>query len=367
MKKILCVVGTRPEAIKMAPIILELSQQSWAEVGVLSTAQHRDMVDSVLGYFKITAYDDLDVMRANQNLTDLTARLLSRAGEFLDKAMPDAVLLQGDTTTVMAVALACFYRKIDIGHVEAGLRTGDIFNPFPEEANRAIVGRLARWHFTPTESAKSNLLREGIEKGIYVTGNTVIDALLMTAKRSADIKLGALPEGRRVILVTCHRRENLGEPLRRICAAIKAIALRNPSVYILYPVHPNPLVRSVATEILDNIPNIRLCDPLEYAQFVAAMKRADFIISDSGGVQEEAPALGKPVLILRDKTERPEALDRGLVKIVGTNIDQIVREAEILLSDSVAYDSMAQGISPYGDGESSRRIAEILKRELNCN
>jgi UDP-N-acetylglucosamine 2-epimerase (non-hydrolysing) len=277
---------------------------------------------------------------------------------------PDVVLVQGDTTTVMTVALACFYHRIPVGHVEAGLRTWDIQNPFPEEANRVITGRLARWHFAPTDSSRQNLLREGIpETDIVVTGNTVIDALLMTAAKELDLGIELDPE-KRLVLITAHRRENFGEPFHSICRAIHTLAARNMNVQFLYPVHPNPNVKVVAHEMLGESPNIHLCDPLDYAPFVAAMKRSYLIISDSGGVQEEAPALGKPVLVLRDETERPEAVDMGVVKMVGSNYDQIVAEAQLLLDNESAYLEMARGVSPYGDGHGAERVAKVLREHF---
>lgn len=361
MKKILCVVGTRPEAIKMAPVILALKNEPWANVRVLATAQHRHMLDQVLSFFNIVPDIDLNVMRPNQALTTLTARLLLEMDEVLLNEKPDVVLVQGDTTTVMSVALACFYHRIAIGHVEAGLRTWDMYNPFPEEANRVIAGRLARWHFAPTESSRQNLLREGVsDRDIYVTGNTVIDALLMTAAN--DVELGIeLDPNKRLVLITSHRRENFGEPFRNICSALRALSESNPNVQFLYPVHPNPNVKDVAHEVLGNRPNILLCEPLDYAPFVAALKRAYLIISDSGGVQEEAPALGKPVLVLREETERPEAVEQGVVKLVGASYERIVAETQRLLDDESAYKSMAQGISPYGDGHGAERISKVLR------
>lgn len=361
MKNILCVVGTRPEAIKMAPVILALKNEAWANVRVLATAQHRQMLDQVLNFFDISPDIDLNIMRPNQALTSLTARLLLELDEVLLNEKPDVVLAQGDTTTVMTVALACFYHRIPFGHVEAGLRTWDIDNPFPEEANRVIAGRLAHWHFAPTESSRQNLLREGVrDVAIHVTGNTVIDALLMTASRelSLDIELDG---DKRLVLITSHRRENFGEPFRNICRALRALSEANPGVQFLYPVHPNPNVKNVAHETLGGLPNIILCEPLDYAQFVAALKRAYLIISDSGGVQEEAPALAKPVLVLREETERPEAVEQGVVKLVGANYDQIVKETQRLLDDEASYQEMAQGVSPYGDGHGAERIAMILR------
>lgn len=365
-KKILTVVGTRPEAIKMAPVILALKNEPWADVRVLATAQHRHMLDQVLNFFGIEPDIDLDIMRPNQALTTLTARLLLDLDDVLLAERPDAVLAQGDTTTVMTVALASYYHRIPFGHVEAGLRTWDIGNPFPEEANRVIAGRLARWHFAPTASSRQNLLREGVcEKDIVVTGNTVIDALLMTAEKDLVLPVELDPD-KRMVLVTCHRRENFGEPFREVCRALRALAEQNDDIQILYPVHPNPNVHNVAHEMLGGCNNIILCDPLDYAPFIAAMKRASFVISDSGGVQEEAPALGKPVLVLRHETERPEAVDHGVVKLVGPNYEQILGQAQLLLDDRAAYQSMARGVSPYGDGKGAGRIVLALREHFAC-
>lgn len=358
--KVLCVVGTRPEAIKMAPVILALKQQPWADIRVLATAQHRQMLDQVLDFFGIRADIDLNIMRPNQALTALTARLLLEVDEVLLREKPDVVLVQGDTTTVMAVALACFYHRIPIGHVEAGLRTWDMQNPFPEELNRVIAGKLAKWHFAPTEGSRANLLREGVSADdILVTGNTVIDALLMTAARDLELGIDLDPD-KRMVLVTSHRRENFGEPFRHVCRALRDLAESYPDVQFLYPVHPNPNVKDVAEAMLGDVPNFILCAPLEYAPFVAAMKRAYLILTDSGGVQEEAPALGKPVLVLRDETERPEAVEQGVVKLVGPNYERIVTEVRRLLDDEVAYRAMARGVSPYGDGRAAGRIVATL-------
>ena len=363
-KRILCVVGTRPEAIKMAPVILALKNQPWANVRVLATAQHRHMLDQVLKFFNIEPDIDLDIMRPNQALTTLTARLLLDMDDVLLAEKPDVVLVQGDTTTVMSVALACFYHRIPIGHVEAGLRTWDMQNPFPEEANRVIAGKLARWHFAPTEGSKQNLLREGVpDADIIVTGNTVIDALLIAAAKDLEVGV-ALDTTKRLVLVTSHRRENFGEPFRNICIALRTLAERNSDIQVLYPVHPNPNVKDVAYELLGNTCNIILCEPLDYAPFVAAMKKAYLIISDSGGVQEEAPALGKPVLVLREETERPEAVEMGVVKLVGANCDRIVEEVQRLLDDSAAYQAMARGGSPYGDGHAAERIVAVLREHF---
>ncbi|WP_458378851.1 non-hydrolyzing UDP-N-acetylglucosamine 2-epimerase [Pseudomonas chlororaphis] len=359
-KKILCVVGTRPEAIKMAPVILALKKEPWADVRVLATAQHRHMLDQVLDFFSIEPDIDLDIMRPNQALTTLTARLLLDLDDVLLAEKPDAVLVQGDTTTVMTVALACFYHRILIGHVEAGLRTGDMQNPFPEEANRVIASKLAKWHFAPTEGSRQNLLREGISADdVIMTGNTVIDALLMTASKELDLGVQLDPE-KRLVLVTSHRRENFGEPFKNICRALHTLAINNPDVQFLYPVHPNPNVKDVAYSVLGDVSNFILCEPLDYAPFVAAMKHAYLILTDSGGVQEEAPALGKPVLVLREETERPEAVEEDVVKLVGSNYEYIVSETQRLLDDNEAYSAMARGVSPYGDGLASARIVKTL-------
>lgn len=359
--KILCVVGTRPEAIKMAPIILALKRDSELDVRVLATAQHRHLLDQVMKVFDIEPDIDLDIMRPNQALTTLTARLLLDLDDVLHAEKPDAVLAQGDTTTVMAVALGCFYHKIPFGHVEAGLRTWDMQNPFPEEMNRVIAGRLAKWHFAPTESSRYNLLREGVaDADIVVTGNTVIDALLSVADREVELPVGLDPT-KRLILVTAHRRENFGEPFEQVCRAILTLLEHNPDVQVLYPVHPNPNVRDTAHRLLGQHPRVVLCDPLDYLPFVAAMKRAYLILSDSGGVQEEAPALGKPVLVLRHETERPEAVEEGVVMLVGTDFDTIVLEAQRLLDDESAYRFMARGVSPYGDGHAAERIVKVLR------
>ena len=364
MNNVLCVVGTRPEAIKMAPVIKALESEPWARVRVVATAQHRHMLDQVLGLFGIEPDVDLDIMRPAQSLTTLTARLLVALDGVLESEKPDAVLAQGDTTTVMTIALACFYHRIPFGHVEAGLRTGDLLNPFPEEMNRVVAGRMARWHFAPTASARQNLLREGFSAdSIHVTGNTVIDALLNVAEMRPDIGV-ALDPDKRLVLMTAHRRENFGEPFREICRAVRYLADRNEDIQVLYPVHPNPNVQAVADELLRDHKRIVLCPPLDYLPFVGAMQRAYLILSDSGGVQEEAPALGKPVLVLRRETERPEAVDEGVVKLVGPIFERITEEAQRLLDDADAYRDMARGVSPYGDGKAAARIAAILRRSF---
>jgi UDP-N-acetylglucosamine 2-epimerase (non-hydrolysing) len=361
-RKILSVVGTRPEAIKMAPVIQALTKRSWAVVRVLATAQHRAMLDQVLEIFEIQPDVDLDIMRHDQSLPELTSRLIQSLDGHLEALDPDLVLCQGDTTTVLTTALTGFYRGIPVGHVEAGLRTGDMNYPFPEEMNRILADRLSSIHFAPTEGARQNLLREGIDDAsIHVTGNTVIDALLATAEK--DIPLGTdVDQSKRMILVTAHRRENFGEPFLEICRAISDIAARNPDVQFLYPVHPNPNIHEAAHRELGGNPGVLLTEPLEYGPFITAMKTSYFILSDSGGIQEEAPALGKPVLVLRSETERPEAVEEGVVRLVGTDRKTIVEASQALLDDVGHYHAMARGVSPYGDGRASQRIADILEK-----
>jgi UDP-N-acetylglucosamine 2-epimerase (non-hydrolysing) len=362
--KIVVVMGTRPEAIKMAPVILALKRCPGIDCRVLATAQHRALLDQVLETFHISADIDLDIMCPDQSLATLTAQLLLGLDEVLRREKPDAVLAQGDTTTVMSVALACFYLQIPFGHVEAGLRTGDMSSPFPEEMNRIATTRLARWHFTPTESARQNLLREAIaDSDIFMTGNTVIDALLHTAARPH-----ALPRlvstGKRMILVTAHRRENHGLPFEQICRAMLTLARRNPDIQIVFPVHPNPQVQATAHALLSHQAGITLCAPQDYTDFVSLMKHAYLILSDSGGIQEEAPALGKPVLVLRHETERQEAVTEGVARLVGTRHDDIVAATQTLLDDADAYRLMARGVSPYGDGHAATRIARILENHF---
>lgn len=345
----------------MAPVIQALARDSTFESRVLATAQHRQLLDQVLTLFSISPDLDLDIMQPGQDLPSLTSRLLMALDSALAKEQPDLVLAQGDTTTVMTTALACFYRQIPFGHIEAGLRTGDLFNPFPEEMNRAVAGRLAHWHFVPTPGARENLVREGVDPAaIHLTGNTVIDALLDVCQRLPKDDL-PIDQAKRLILVTAHRRESFGSPLREICRAIVRLTETNPDVQVLFPVHPNPNVRQVVEEMLGGRPSILLSPPLDYLPFVGAMKRAYLILSDSGGIQEEAPALAKPVLVLRDETERPEAVAAGVVKLVGADYERIFREAQRLLDDPVHYHSMARGISPYGDGQAAARILNVLK------
>ena len=365
-KRILCIVGTRPEAIKMAPVILGLQREVWADVKVIATAQHRQMLDQTLAIFGIVPDCDLDLMRPNQALAALTARALeSLDARFVEDA-PDLVLAQGDTTTVLAAAMAAFYRRIPFGHVEAGLRTFDLDNPFPEEFNRIVAGRVTRLHFAPTESARRNLLNEKVDPAtVLVTGNTVIDALLHVTARNPEPPMALDPE-RRLILVTVHRRENFGEPLAGICDAIEAIVEGDPTVEVLWPVHPNPNVSGVVRARFATHPRIRLVDPLDYLGFAASMNRAFLVLTDSGGVQEEAPALAKPVLVLRSTTERPEAVDTGVARLIGTDTATIIDETRRLLNDEAHYRSMARGASPYGDGKATGRIVEAVRKFL-CN
>ena len=360
MPKILCVVGTRPEAIKMAPILQALREDPRARVRLVATAQHRELLDQVLGLFGLEADVDLDLMLEGQTLGALSARLLERLDGILAQEAPDAVVAQGDTTTALMTALASFYRQIPFGHVEAGLRTGSLERPFPEEMNRLLTSRLARWHFAPTESARSNLLAEGVpHEKIYVTGNTVIDALLQTAARQP--RLGVeLDEDKKLLLVTAHRRESFGSRLEEVSRALCTLVQREPDIQILYPVHPNPNVARVARRVLAGRERIVLCEPLAYDEFVAAMSRAHLILTDSGGIQEEAPALATPVLVLREETERFEAVEAGLARLVGPDHDRIVEECSRLLHQPEAYAAMARGASPYGDGKSAQRIADVL-------
>lgn len=358
---VLCVIGTRPEAIKMAPVILALKQAPWARVRVLATAQHREMLDEALFIFSVIPDIDLDIMRPGQSLPELTTRLLTALDQVMEHEAPDVVLAQGDTTTVLATAIASFYRRVPFCHVEAGLRTHDYGNPFPEEMNRVLAGRLARLHFAPTELAKSNLLKEGVSTDrIFVTGNTVIDALLSVASKETKLDI-AVPTGKRLVLLTAHRRENFGAPLNEIFSAVQTLAERHPELQFVYPVHPNPHVAEPANSRLGNVSGVTLCQPLGYAQLVALIKSSWLILTDSGGLQEEAPALGKPVLVLRDETERIEALEAGVTQLVGHDPERIVACVENLLSDEAAYQAMINGATPYGDGQAAARIVNIIR------
>lgn len=368
-QKVLVVFGTRPEAIKMAPLVQSL-KNSALECQVAVTAQHREMLDQVLALFQIKPEYDLNLMQAGQTLTEITTRALSGLGEVFQEAKPDLILVHGDTTTTFVAALAAFYAHIPVGHVEAGLRTGEKYSPFPEEMNRKLAGALADLHFAPTATAKYNLLREGIaEEKIFITGNTVIDALFTTVRSEytfSDPQLTQIlkEQGKRMILVTTHRRENLGEPMRQIYRGLATVLEEFPDTYVVFPVHKNPSVRKVVAEVLGQNPRVHLIEPMDYEPFVNLMAKACIILTDSGGIQEEAPSLGIPVLVVRDTTERPEAVDAGTVSLVGTSYEKVVKELSRLLADQEAYHQMAQAINPYGDGKAAERIAKISEEFL---
>ena len=374
MKKIMLVFGTRPEAIKMAPLVKAFEAEPSIISKVCVTAQHREMLDQVLDMFEITPDYDLNIMKAGQDLFDVTSNVLLGLKNVLSDFQPDIVLVHGDTSTTSSAALAAFYSKVKVGHVEAGLRTGDIYSPWPEEANRQITGVLANYHFAPTTTSQDNLLRENKNpKDIIVTGNTVIDALFLaldkiekneTLKNQIIEKINSeykLQDDKKIILVTGHRRENHGQGFINICEALKTIATNNPDIDIVYPVHLNPNVQKPVNEILSNTPNVYLINPLQYESFLYLMNKSYFIITDSGGVQEEAPSLGKPVLVMRDTTERPEALEAGTVKLVGTNKELIIKEAQKLLDDESEYNTMSKAHNPYGDGKACERIVKFIK------
>jgi len=373
MVKVLAVFGTRPEAIKMAPLVNALSRK--VDVKVCVTAQHREMLDQVLGLFKITPDYDLNIMKHGQDLFDITSNVLLGIKKVLQSECPDIVLVHGDTTTSMAVALAAFYLQIPVGHVEAGLRTHNINSPFPEEFNRQLTSKIATFNFAPTEVARQNLLDEKVKDSqIFVTGNTVIDALLSTLEKARSTNfstnifkvapfLKQTVNSSRIILVTGHRRENFGQGFEDICQALHDIARENPDVKIIYPVHLNPNVREPVNRILSNINNVYLIEPMEYLTFIKLMDLSYLILTDSGGIQEEAPSLGKPVLVMRDTTERPEALKAGTVKLVGTNKESIVKMVNQLLTDDKFYGKMSRAHNPYGDGDSSNMICDILLGE----
>lgn len=383
MKKVMLVFGTRPEAIKMAPLVKEFqARASEFETIVCVTGQHREMLEQVLSLFEITPDYDLEIMKAGQDLYDVTSLVLLGLRDVLKKEEPDVVLVHGDTATSTAAALAAFYQKIPVGHVEAGLRTHNIYSPWPEEMNRQLTGRMATYHFAPTELSRQNLLAEGVsDEHILVTGNTVIDALHQVVKRvksdaalqqqvaedllKAGYDVTRLDQGCRLVLITGHRRENFGEGFLHICRAIKTLSERFPEVDFVYPMHLNPNVRKPIHEVfgedLKGFSNLFFIEPLEYLQFVSLMERSTLVLTDSGGIQEEAPGLGKPVLVMRDTTERPEAVEAGTVKLVGTDYDRIVGGVETLLTDEAAYSQMSRANNPYGDGKACGRIADRLK------
>ncbi|HIF9547453.1 TPA: non-hydrolyzing UDP-N-acetylglucosamine 2-epimerase [Photobacterium damselae] len=369
-KKILTIFGTRPEAIKMAPLVHALANDDRFDAKVCVTAQHREMLDQVLELFEITPDYDLNLMKAGQTLNDITARILLELKPVLQDFKPDVVLVHGDTATTFAASLAAYYEQIAVGHVEAGLRTGNIYSPWPEEANRKLTGALTKYHFAPTETSKTNLLKENYsEDNIFVTGNTVIDALLMVKAKidtNSDLKstlasqFPFLDESKKMILVTGHRRESFGGGFERICQALAMTAKENPDVQIVYPMHLNPNVREPVNRILSGINNIYLIDPQQYLPFIYLMDRSHIILTDSGGIQEEAPSLGKPVLVMRDTTERPEAVDAGTVKLVGTDVKKIFKEISILLTDKKAYEDMGFSHNPYGNGQAAKLIVDKI-------
>jgi UDP-N-acetylglucosamine 2-epimerase (non-hydrolysing) len=369
--KVLTVFGTRPEAIKMAPLVRALAADPGVESRLCVTAQHRQMLDQVLELFDIQPHHDLNVMQPGQTLYALTATLLTKLEPVLAAERPDIVLVHGDTSTTLCTSLAAFYQRIPVGHVEAGLRTGNLYSPWPEEANRKLTGSIAALHFAPTERSRSNLLREGTDPAtVHVTGNTVIDALLSVSQRfDQDARLdatyadrfGFLREGARLVLITGHRRENFGDGFERICEAIRSLALEFPDADFVYPVHLNPNVLEPVRRILRGIDNVHLIEPSDYLPFVWLMRRAHLLLTDSGGIQEEAPSLGKPVLVMRDTTERPEAVDAGTVELVGTSVEAISAGVRRLMTDAEAYRRMSFAHNPYGDGQACRRIVDVLK------
>lgn len=369
--KVLTVFGTRPEAIKMAPLVHALAQDSFFEARVCVTAQHREMLDQVLHLFSIVPDYDLNIMKPGQGLTEITCRILEGLKPILESFKPDVVLVHGDTTTTIATSLAAFYQRIPVGHVEAGLRTGDLYSPWPEEANRTLTGHLAMYHFAPTENSRQNLIKENVaEKRIFVTGNTVIDALITVRNRVlADDALRMqlserypfLSNDKKLILVTGHRRESFGRGFEKICHALAEIAGNNSNVQIVYPVHLNPNVSEPVNRILGHVDNVTLIEPQDYLPFVWLMNHAWLILTDSGGIQEEAPSLGKPVLVMRETTERPEAVKAGTVRLVGTDSARIVAEVNRLLNDEQEYQAMSHAHNPYGDGQACERILYALK------
>ena len=371
--KILTVFGTRPEAIKMAPLVHALASDNRFESKVCVTAQHREMLDQVIELFEITPDYDLNIMKKGQDLSDVTTAILSGLKPVLAEFKPDYVLVHGDTATTLSTTLASYFQQVKVGHVEAGLRTGNIYSPWPEEGNRKLTGCLANIHFSPTETSKNNLLKENIDNAsIVVTGNTVIDALLevvnkletnTTLNEEMKTRFGYLSSGKRLVLITGHRRESFGGGFERICQAISILAQKFPEVEFLYPMHLNPNVREPVNRLLKGLSNVFLIEPLDYLPFVYLMNKADVLLTDSGGIQEEAPSLGKPVLVMRDTTERPEAVDAGTVKLVGTETEKIVSELSKLLSDDKEYQKMSFAHNPYGDGKACQRICDALAEQ----
>lgn len=371
-KKIITIFGTRPEAIKMAPLVKELEKREGFESKVCVTAQHREMLDQVLELFDITPDFDLNIMKSKQTLTGITNKVLEGLEEIFKEEKPDMILVHGDTTTTFSGALAAFYQQIKVGHVEAGLRTFDKYFPFPEEMNRKLTGSLADLHFAPTKGSKSNLLREGIkESEVFITGNTVIDAMLHTVKEDYKFENELLNkidfENKKIIMITAHRRENWGKGIENICDALNRIVEENKDVELVYLVHLNPIVKDVVTNKLGNKDRIHLLSPLDTNETHNLMNKCFMVMTDSGGLQEEAPHLGKPVLVLRDVTERPEAVEYGTVKLVGTDIDKVVNEANLLINDKDEYLKMSKAANPYGDGYASKRIADIIEKYFGIN
>lgn len=373
MKKVLSVFGTRPEAIKMAPLVMQLNKEENIESRLCVTAQHREMLDQVLSLFELVPDYDLNIMSPGQTLNEVTAKIITQLRPVLEDFKPDVVLVHGDTATTFATSLAAYYSQIPIGHVEAGLRTGNLYSPWPEEANRKLTGALATYHFAPTATSKNNLLKENVDgDSIHVTGNTVIDALLTVSdklkndevlKTKFDSEFDFLKSSSRMILVTGHRRESFGDGFKRICQALAGIAKKYPDTQIVYPVHLNPNVKGPVEELLSNISNIHLIAPQQYLPFVYLMNHSHIILTDSGGIQEEAPSLGKPVLVMRDTTERPEAVDAGTVKLVGTDVAVIMDNIAWLLDDEDHYKTMSMAHNPYGDGKACQRIVDALLSE----
>ena len=369
MKKVMVVYGTRPEAVKVAPLIKALQNSEVLTPIVVSTGQHRDMLDQINSWFGIVPDLDLDVFQHGASLTELAARILQRLPEVLTRYRPDAVVVQGDTTTVAIAAIACFYHGVPVVHLEAGLRSGDILSPFPEEANRKLAGQVTALHLAPTTLSRDNLLREAVDpRTIAVVGNTVIDALEWSAQREVSFSdarlLEAARSGRKMVLLTAHRRENLGEPMVRIAEAVATLAGRFPEYYFVFPAHKNPKVRELIVPRIAPFENVIVCEPLDYPEFVHAQRWADVILTDSGGVQEEAPSLGKPVLVLRENTERPEAVLAGTVRLIGTQSDDIVAQTARLLQDRAEHQAMAKAVNPYGDGHAAERSVAAIAHLL---
>lgn len=371
--KLMTVFGTRPEAIKMCPLVLEMRKYpDYIEPIVAVTAQHREMLDQVLELFDIKPDYDLNIMASGQTLYDITTRALTGLKEVIEEAKPDMVLVHGDTTTTFAGALAAFYAQVPVGHVEAGLRTGNKYSPYPEEMNRKLTGSIADIHFAPTATSRENLLKENVSRdSIVVTGNTVIDALQTTVKANyefADADFNKIfARGNRLILVTTHRRENLGEPMRNVYKALRKVLETHADVEAIFPVHKNPKVREIVQEELGGLDRVHLIEPMDYEPFANLMGKVDIVLTDSGGIQEEAPALGKPVLVLRDTTERPEAVDAGTVKLIGTAYDDVLRETNLLLDDPQHYQKMAEAANPYGDGKACERIIKVILQKKGYN